>query len=183
MKGEPFKRIFGVLKATAPTLLTAFGGPAGGIVAGVARKLLGASDDATDDDLAEQIAAAAGNTEGLAKLRAIEVELKRIESTEKIDLAKITQAAAEGEHRDRADARARQVALKDSAPLWVLVITTIGFYSVLGYLLVYGLPANGGEVLLIMIGALGSSWGAAVQYFVGSSSGSKQKTDLMVGKP
>jgi hypothetical protein len=179
MKGEPFKKIFGVLKAAAPTLLTAFGGPAGGIVAGVARKVLGASDDTTDDALAEQIAAAAGSTEGLAKLRAIEVELKRIESTEKIDLAKITQASDEADHKDRADARARQVAMKDSAPMWVLIVTTIGFYGVLGYLLVNGLPTNGGEVLLIMIGSLGAAWGSAVQYFVGSSSGSKTKTDLL----
>jgi hypothetical protein len=32
---------------------------------------------------------------------------------------------------------------------------------------------------MIMIGALGSSWGASVQYFVGSSSGSSRKTGIM----
>jgi hypothetical protein len=182
LKNEPFKKIFGVLKAAAPTLLTAFGGPAGGIVAGVARKVLGTADDLPDDELAEQIAVAAGSTEGLAKLRAIELELKRIESAEKIDLAKITEAAAEGEHRDRADARARQVALRDNGPFWVLVITTVGFYGALAWMLVKGLPPNGGEVLLIMIGSLGSAWGASVQYFVGSSSGSKSKTDMLAAK-
>jgi hypothetical protein len=64
----------------------------------------------------------------------------------------------------------------------VLCLTTVGFYGVLGYLLKNGLPPNGGEVLLIMIGSLGAAWGSAVQYFVGSSSGSKSKTDLLASK-
>lgn len=179
IKGEPFKRVFGVLKAAAPTLLTAFGGPAGGIVAGVVKSVLGTGDAATDDELAEQIAVAAGSTDGLAKLRTIELELKRIESTEKIDFAKIAQESADAEHKDRADARARQVATKDNTPAIVLYLTTVGFYGVLAAVLWRGLPDNGGEVLLMMIGALGSAWGASVQYFVGSSSGSKQKTDLL----
>jgi hypothetical protein len=173
MKGQPFKKIFGVLKSVAPTLLAATGSPLAPLAMGIAKKVMG-NEDMTDDALEEAVATAAGTTDGLSKIRQIEADLKKTELEQRFKFEEI-------EADDRADARARQVALKDNTPAIVLYLTTVGFYGVLGAVLWRGLPDNGGEVLLMMIGALGSAWGASVQYFVGSSSGSRAKTDL-IGK-
>lgn len=171
MKGQPFKKLFGVLKSVAPTLLAATGSPLAPLAMGIAKKVMG-NDSMSDEQLEEAVASAAGTTEGLAKIRQIEADLQKAELEQEFKFAEL-------ETGDRADARARQVALKDNTPAVVLYLTTIGFYGVLGAVLWRGLPANGGEVLLMMIGALGSAWGASVQYFVGSSSGSRQKTELL----
>jgi hypothetical protein len=46
-------------------------------------------------------------------------------------------------------------------------------------MIAYGLPAQGGEALLVMLGTLGTAWGAIVSYYFGSSAGSKEKTEAM----
>jgi hypothetical protein len=72
--------------------------------------------------------------------------------------------------------------LHDIAPFVLSILLTIGFFSVLFFLLMYGVPANGGEALLVMLGSLGTSWTMAVSHFFVSSSGSKHKTDLLAKK-
>lgn len=174
LKGKPFAKLFGVLKTVAPTLLAAAGGPLGPLAAGVAKQILG-NEKMSDEQLEEAVATATGTTDGLAKLRAIDAELQKIEAEQDFKFAEL-------DANDRADARARQIATKDNLPAQVLYLTTAGFFGTLAYMLMYGLPENGGEALLLMIGSLGAAWGSSITYFVGSSSGSKHKTELMGGK-
>lgn len=173
LPGRPFARIGAVLKQIAPTLLAGFGGPAGALVASIAKKAMG-DDTMTDDALQNAVEMAAGNSEGVAKLKQIEADLVKFELDNQLSL---TQA----ENADRASARDRQIRLGDSMPAQVLYLTTLGFFGVLALLFFKGIPDSTGakEVILIMVGALGGAWGSSVAYFVGSSAGSKVKTDIL----
>ena len=64
-------------------------------------------------------------------------------------------------------------------PAVVTVMTTIGFFGTLIFLLVHGLPESGRDAALIMLGTLGTAWTSCVSYYVGSSSGSARKTDAL----
>jgi hypothetical protein len=48
--------------------------------------------------------------------------------------------------------------------------------------MVFGIPQTGTEVLLMMLGSLSTSWTGVVQFYYGSSAGSKAKNDLLAAK-
>lgn len=161
-----------VIAKVAPTIATALGGP----LAGVAVQALGSVfgvDGATQEEIQQRLAGA--TSEDLLKLK--EAEQKFVLDMKKADID-IMRIDAE----DRGSARNRQMQLKDRAPDILAVLITCGFFGVLGYLLKYGVPVQGGEALLVMLGALGAAWGAVVNYYFGSSSGSAQKTELLAAR-
>lgn len=159
-----------ILGTVAPALATAAGGPlAGAAVKAIASKLLN-KPEATQDEVEAAVIGADPQT--LLKLRELDQQFAKDMQAAGIRLEEI-------EAEDRANARAREVATKDSTPAILAYAVTIGFFGTLAYMLVNGKPATGGDALLVMLGSLGTAWSAICAYFFGSSAGSKLKTEVL----
>jgi|SRR6478609_6268037 len=86
---------------------------------------------------------------------------------------------------DVANARARQVSVKDGMPSILATVVTAGFFIIL-VMIMRGMVAPGAEnIVNIMLGSLGTAWISVMTYYFGSSIGSKQKDwhiSNMIGK-
>ncbi len=159
-----------ILGEVAPTLATAFGGPLAGVVTrAIADKVLG-NEAATPEEV--EAALTRASPEDLVKLRELDLEFKaRMEEAG----IRLEEVAAE----DRASARERQARMRDWTPSVLGLAIVLGFFAVLAWIIRFGLPPQGGEVLLIMVGALGAMTTQVGNYFFGSSTGSKSKDQII----
>jgi hypothetical protein len=107
-------------------------------------------------------------------------QLAQIEKDRAIELEKLANDRLRIDAEDRASARAREMAVRDMIPGILAVGVSVGFFGVLAYMLKFGAPQAGGEALMVMLGALGASWGAVMNYYFGSSKSSADKTQLLV---
>lgn len=159
-----------VIATVAPTVATALGGPLAGVATrAVAEKLLGNADAPTAD---VEAAVAAATGADLVKLKELELAFKAEMENAGVELHRISA-------QDRISARNRQTELKDRTPAILGLSIIIGFFGVLAYLFRFGLPQEGSELLLIMVGSLGTMTTQVGNYFFGSSVGSKSKDDLI----
>jgi len=162
--------LLNLVKTVAPSLATAVGGPLAGMATRAISDALLGKPDGTEDELID--AAAKATPEQLLALKKAEqdfaVRMRELE----IDLQRIDAA-------DRNSAREREVKTGDWTPKALAGAVTVGFFGVLGYMIAYGLPSQGGEALLVMLGTLGTAWGGIVSYYFGSSAGSKEKSEAM----
>lgn len=166
----------GLIKQVAPTIATALGGP----LAGLATKTLSEALLGNSDGSPDEIAAALGSAtpDQLARLREIDANFKVTMKKLDIDLAQIDAG-------DRDSARKREVETKDRTPAILAGVVCFGFFGTLIGLMLYGLPNKGQDALLILLGALSSSFTAIIGYYYGSSSGSRAKEQIieqMAGK-
>lgn len=153
-----------VLATVAPLLGTAIGGPFGGLAGTLLAKALGTTDPkametaitSTDPDILLKLKQADNDFQ--AQLKALDI------SEEKLSFD------------DTANARAREVAVHDSTPRILAYLITVGFFGVLLWLLWKGKPEQGGDVMLVLIGSLGTAWTGIVAYYFGSSAGSADKS-------
>lgn len=159
-----------ILGTVAPALATAAGGPlAGAAVKAIASKLLN-KPEATQDEVEAAVLGADPQT--LLKLRELDQQFAKDMQAAGIRLEEI-------DAEDRANARAREIAVKDYTPAALAFLITLGFFGTLGWMLINGKPLSGGDALLVMLGALGGAWASVCSYYFGSSAGSKLKTEAL----
>ena len=160
-----------ILGAVAPTHATAILGPVGGLAIQVLGDALGI-DEPTQEKIADAFKSGQMTGEQIVAVKQAEqaflVRCKELD----IDLEKIHAG-------DRDSARGMQKETKSRIPGTLAILVTLGFFGVLGWLLIGGKPAQGGDALLVMLGALGTAWGAIVQFYFGSSAGSAAKNDML----
>jgi hypothetical protein len=156
----------GVLGFVAPLLATAVGGP----LAGTAVRAICGALGLDPNTPTEQVALAVQNAtpDQLAALKTAEFQFQEQMKQLDIDAEKLG-------YDDRANARAREIAVKDKTPMALAVAVTVGFFSLLGVMAFVNIPIGNEAVLNIMIGALGAGWTTMLAYYFGSSSGSRDK--------
>lgn len=159
-----------VISSVAPILGATLGGPLGGLAGNVLAKALGVEPT---DDKAMENAVLSQSPESITKIRLAELELQKQAQENDLDLERINT-------QDRASARERQVRLADHTPDVLAFLLTAGFFGTLLFILIYGVPKEGGEALLVLLGSLGTAWTGMIAYYFGSSSGSKSKTEALV---
>ena len=76
---------------------------------------------------------------------------------------------------DKANARAREIAVKDKVPLVLALIVTLGFFGILLLVMLGHVEETETQIMDIMIGSLGTAWVSIISYYFGSSKGSKEK--------
>lgn len=162
-----------LLGQIAPTIATALGGPLAGMAVKTLSNVLFGHEDGTAEDVGAALQSA--SPDQLAALKKIDADFKARMKELDIDLERIAAG-------DRDSARKMQAETKDWTPKVLAVFITCGFFGALLWLLVFGMPTTGAEALLMMLGSLGTSWTGVVQFYYGSSAGSKQKTDALTAK-
>jgi hypothetical protein len=167
---ELLKTFGPLITSVAPTIATALGGPVAGMAVKAISGALFGHDSATEDDIRSVLANPTGDQ--LAALKKIDADFKVQMRSLDIDLERIAAG-------DRDSARDMQKETRDWIPRALAVSVTIGFFAILIYMLVYGLPTTGNEALLLLLGALQTAWGGIIAFYFGSSSGS-QKKDQMI---
>lgn len=155
------------LAAVAPTLASALGGPlAGSVVSVIGNKLLGV-EDATESQIAEAIKKA--SPEQL-------VALQKINNQYEIDMKSLDVQNTEG---------ARNLAIKTSmAPQVTLsTIYTVGYFGLMAALLSgkVSIPVDIDDMVMTLLGIMTAAQAQIMNFWFGSSSGSKEKTNKLAG--
>lgn len=160
----------GLVRAVAPALATALGGPMAGLaVREIGGKLLG-QPDATEEAVAAAITGASPDM--LLKLKELDQAFAKQMAELGVELERIDAS-------DRANAREREKVMKDWVPS-VLAVTNVGAFFVLLFLILNRqIPDANRDAFNILLGMLGGNMLTVMTYYFGSSHGSKSKDEVI----
>ena len=159
------------LKTIAPLLGKALAVPLGGAAASFIADKLGVKES-TVEAVNNVLNSGKMSADQIAAIKLAEIDFQKFLESNKIDLEKIHAG-------DRDSARKLQIATQSVIPGILAIGVTLGFFGILLFLLTEGVPATGGDALLVMLGALGAAWASVISYYFGSSSSSAVKTDAL----
>jgi hypothetical protein len=154
------------LAQLAPTIVTCLGGPLAGMATGLIAKMLGIDESKVQ----ETINSGKLTADQVASLQQAEIELKKQAQSMGLDFEKIATA-------DKQSARSMQISTKSIVPPLLALLITAGFFGIL-YALMMGYAQESNQ-LMIMLGALGTSWTGVVAFYFGSSNSSQNKDEML----
>jgi len=161
-------KITNILAKIAPTVATVIGGPVAGYVTQLVTTKLGLNDGASLDEINQSLHGADPATIA---------EIKKIEADYKKELLKHNIKIEELNTSDRDSARNREINIGGYTTPTLATIILLGFFAVVYHLLFGVGPAN--DIALVIIGSVGTLATQVVNYYFGSSSGSKQKSEML----
>ena len=158
-----------VIGAVAPTIATALGGPLAGMaVRALSSALFGGDESKGVEDISQLLGGV--TPDHLAQMKQIDDDFKAKMASLNVDLAKIAE--------DNTDsARQMQISTKDWIPRVLAVFVSVGFFGILLVMLLVPMPKS--DAFTILLGALAAGWGGVMNFYFGSSAGSKAKTDIL----
>lgn len=162
-----------IIKAVAPWIGTALTGPLGGLAVGLACDALGV-EEKTTKALKQGLSGA--TPEQLVALQ--QADLAFAAKMQELGIAQVKDLEAMAV-ADRKDARAMQSATGSKIPATLSVLVTVGYFAVLGGMLVGWLQASDSQALLLLLGSLSTAWGMVMAFWFGSTAGSGRKTELL----
>lgn len=164
----------GVVKAVAPTLAAALGGPLAGMATrALGEVLLPSREAVTEQDLASALAVA--TPEDLVKLRQADLAFKQHLADAGVKLEEIAAA-------DRADARKLAVITGDLWTPRVLALVVVGgFFAAVVWVLAGGAVSDPTTATLVgaVVGYASAKADQVVSFWFGSSAGSRAKTEAL----
>lgn len=166
-----FLKTFGpLIGQVAPSLATALGGPLAGMAVKALSTALFGHQDASEDEIAAAMATA--TPEQLAQLKKVDLDFKVQMKSLDIDLERISVD-------DRKSARDMQRDTRDWIPRVLAIGVTFGFFGILIYMLVFGLPSSGNEAMLLLLGALQTAWMGIISFYFGASSSDSSREKML----
>ena len=154
------------LAQLVPTIATCLGGPLAGMATGLIAKMLGIDESKVQ----ETINSGKLTADQVASLQQAEIELKKQAQSMGLDFEKIATA-------DKQSARSMQISTKSIVPPLLALLITAGFFGIL-YALMMGYAKESNQ-LMIMLGALGTSWTGVIAFYFGSSNSSQNKDEML----
>lgn len=158
-----------LLKAIAPSLGSALFGPLGGAAATFIASKLGLSES-TVEAVTDVLSQGKMTPDQITQLKLAEIDFNKFLEDNKIKLAQLAVDNVK-------DARDMQKVVRSNTPAVLSYGITLGFFGILGSMLVYEYTPT--DSLLIMLGALGAAFGGVVNFWLGSSISSRDKTELL----
>jgi len=155
------------LKTIAPTIATALGTPLAGMAVAAISKAIGCEPE----EVQNVISSGKLTAEQVASIQLAELELKKQAQSMGLDFAKLTV-------EDRKSARDMQIATKSMLVPSLAILIVSAFIGVViatlgGFAVVDSVLAG------TLIGYLSAKAEQVVNFYFGSSAGSKEKTDLL----
>lgn len=162
-----------LVSTVAPWIGAALGGPLGAAGVTAVADALGLSDK-TEASIKQALSGVTPEQMLMLKQAGQDFAL-RMQEIGFANLKDMEQIAA----TDRDSARKREMEVKDNTPKILAYAITLGFFGTLTALLTGVFPEGGKDVVYIMLGTLGTSWGGVINYYFGSTNGSSEKTKLL----
>lgn len=163
------------LQNLAPTLFNALTGniPAAiGSAIGFINKEFG-WNNSTADDVANKLKSL--TPEQREQFEQLDVEFSKIE----IQRLQIENQALQIQTADTSSARSMHSALKDATTPIISYIIIALFIAVVGYIFKFPIPKENANIVWFLVGQITGFAGAVVTFWVGSSKGSADKTDML----
>ena len=159
------------LKTIAPLIGTAFGGPLGGIAASFVADKLGVQEK-TVKAVSDALSAGSMTPEQIEQIKLAEIEFQKFLKKNDIDLEQVAAA-------DRDSARKMLMATGSYVPAILTFGITIGYFVVLLGMMLKQFTVADSQVMLMMLGQLGTAWGVTIAFWFGTTRNSQEKTNLL----
>lgn len=163
-----------VIGSVAPLAATALGGPLAGLVVGSLGKIFGVSDP-TVKSVQQAIADSSLTGEQIAALRAHEDDLK--EKMRELDITEEQLAFA-----DTDSARKMQIANRSLVPAALTFVLVFGFLGILAAGAFGQLKLDANPAMMMLLGSLTGAFGAAIQFWLGTTHESSRKNDVIASQ-
>lgn len=166
-----------IIKAVAPWIGTAIGGPLGGMAVEAAANALGLSDKTTD---AVKAAISGATPEQMLALKQADqqfaVQMQALGFKQITDLETIAAG-------DRASARDMQKVTQSRVPALLTCFVVGAFTATLILLLKFDVPTTNRDIVVYMIGQLSGGFTSALAFWLGTTRESGRKTELLAQAP